>query len=208
LEPVVFATRPSELTLEDIRHVIDEEWQEGSQLELKGALPTKGKEADSWMADQSRVGETARNDLVKEVIAFANAYGGWLLLGVEETSDKPARASAIAPLPACAELADRLRLMCRDCIEPQLPIFELRAPDGDEKNCETNPITAQESWRNWHGAMLSDTAVVARVGQAAAATGRDLAAAQPPRPVAPEPPGGCSAPSVAAGAGSLARGGS
>jgi hypothetical protein len=46
-------------------------------------------------------------------------------------------------------------------------LVELRAPDVDEKNCETNPITSQESWRNWHGEMLSDTAVAARFGQAA-----------------------------------------
>jgi hypothetical protein len=24
-----------------------------------------------------------------------------------------------------------------------------------KKNCETNPITAQESWRNWHGETLA-----------------------------------------------------
>jgi hypothetical protein len=46
-------------------------------------------------------------------------------------------------------------------------LVELRAPDADEKNCETNPITPQESWRNWHGEMPSDTAVAARFGQAA-----------------------------------------
>src|SRR5918996_5024169 len=27
-------------------------------------------------------------------------------------------------------------------------LVELRPPDVDEKNCETNPITSQESWRN------------------------------------------------------------
>ena len=52
----------------------------------------------------------------------------------------------------------------------------------DEKNCETNPITSQESWRNCYREMLSDTAVAARFGQtASSATGRDLAAAHPPR---------------------------
>jgi len=44
---------------------------------------------------------------VAEVIAFANAYGGWFLVGVEETKTKPARATAIAPIRDCAELAER-----------------------------------------------------------------------------------------------------
>jgi Putative DNA-binding domain len=121
---VMFGKRPSELTSEDIDRLVSEHVQEGSQVELKMTLPAK-KADDLWVLGKGEVGDYARNELVAEVIAFANAYGGWLFLGVEETDDKPARASAVVPIRDCAELADRLRLMCRDCIEPKLPVLEL-----------------------------------------------------------------------------------
>jgi hypothetical protein len=121
---VMFGKRPSELTSEDIGRLVSEHVQEGSQVELKMTLPAK-KADDLWVLGKGEVGDYARNELVAEVIAFANAYGGWLFLGVEETEDKPARASVVVPIRDCAELADRLRLMCRDCIEPKLPVLEL-----------------------------------------------------------------------------------
>jgi hypothetical protein len=58
-------------------------------------------------------------------------------------------------------------------------LVELRAPDVDEKNCETNPITAQESWRNWPGEMLSDTGPHGGV--------RDPCPCRSPLPGRPEP---------------------
>jgi hypothetical protein len=120
-----FRKRPGELTHEDIQRLCDEAYPEGSQLELKAALPTKKGKPDPWAEGKNDVSEYARNELIAEVIAFANAHSGWLLLGVEETSDKPARAKSIAPLPMCADLAERLRLMCRDCIEPKIPIIDI-----------------------------------------------------------------------------------
>jgi hypothetical protein len=121
----MFGKRPSELTPDDIDRVVSEQVQEGSQVECKGTLPAKGSAVDPWVSGRDHVGEFARNKLVEEVIAFANAYGGWLLVGIEETREKPARASALVPIRDCAELAERLRLMCRDCIEPTLPILEV-----------------------------------------------------------------------------------
>jgi Schlafen, AlbA_2 len=121
----MFGKLPSELTPEDIDRVRSEQVQEGSQVEFKETLPAKGAAVDPWVSGKDQVGDFARNKLVEEVIAFANAYGGWLLVGIQETSEKPARASAVAPIRDCAELAERLRLMCRDCIEPKLPVLEV-----------------------------------------------------------------------------------
>ena len=127
----MFGKRPSELTPDDIQRAIDEQVQEGSQVEFKEQLPAK-KGDDPWLTGRGRVGDYARNQMVEEVIAFANAHGGWLLLGVQETSSKPARAKAIYPIRDCAELAERLRLHCRDCIEPQLPILEVAGVPMDD----------------------------------------------------------------------------
>jgi predicted HTH transcriptional regulator len=90
---VMFGKRPSELTSEDIDRLISEQVQEGSQVELKRTLQSNDGD-DPWVSGQNEVGTRARNKLVEEVIAFANAYGGWLFLGVDETSTKPNRASA------------------------------------------------------------------------------------------------------------------
>ena len=93
LGELMFGKRPSEITADDIERVVAEQVQEGSQVELKVTLPAR-KGDDPWTTGEGRIGDYARNELVAEVIAFANAYGGWLLLGVEETKEKPARASA------------------------------------------------------------------------------------------------------------------
>ena len=127
----MFGKRPSDLTQEDIELLIKEQVQEGSQIELKVALPAR-KGQDAWVSGEQKVGDYARNELLAEVIAFANAHGGWLFVGIKETDDHPKRAKDVAPLRNCAELADRLRLMCRDCIEPQVPVLEVAGIPFDE----------------------------------------------------------------------------
>jgi predicted HTH transcriptional regulator len=41
------------------------------------------------------VGERARNEILEEVIGFANAHGGDIVIGVGETTDKPPRAASV-----------------------------------------------------------------------------------------------------------------
>jgi hypothetical protein len=130
----VFGKRIGELTAGDIDRLWQDVVPEGAEVELKETLPTNKGRVDPWFNGGDSIGEKARNELLEEVIAFANAFGGSLVLGISETDDKPARAKAIVPLPRCAELADRLRLQCRDCIEPQIPLLEVAGvptrPDG------------------------------------------------------------------------------
>lgn len=124
--------RPSDLTGEDVQRLVDEQVQESDQIELKEALPSKNNEGDPWERGENQVGDYARNKLIEEVIAFANGHGGWLFLGVRESKDKPPRAAELSPIRDCHDLAERLRLMCRDCIEPQLPVLEIAGiPTGE-----------------------------------------------------------------------------
>jgi hypothetical protein len=82
---------------------------EGDTLELKETLPATSRgEADPWARGEDRIGDRARNELLAEVIAFANAHGGMLLLGVSETDDRPKRAKQIEPGPL-----SRLRTLMR-----------------------------------------------------------------------------------------------
>lgn len=120
----MFSKLISELTATDIEQVVKDAVQEGQEVEFKETLPAKdGK--DGWLSGADRLGDRARNEIVEGVIAFSNAYGGTLIVGIGETREKPARAERILPIPRCVELADRLRLMCRDCIDPQLPMVEV-----------------------------------------------------------------------------------
>ena len=120
----MFNKRLTDMKVEDIDRLINEKVQEDQHIEFKAKLPFKGK-VDPWYNSQKEISDTARNEILKEVIAFANAYGGWLFIGIEETKDKPARAEEIKPIPNCHELAERFRLMCRDCIDPQLPVIDV-----------------------------------------------------------------------------------
>lgn len=119
----MFGKRLAEITSDDVSRLISDEVPEGAEIEFKKTLPAKDG-TDAWIREQKTIGDRARDQIIEEVVAFANAYGGTLVIGVDETKDKPPRASAIHPLPACAELAERLKLQCRDCIEPQIPLLE------------------------------------------------------------------------------------
>ncbi len=58
---------------------------------------------------------------MEELVAFGNADGGVLVLGVVETDVHPARADVLNPLPDVAGLERRLRDVIVDCVEPRLP---------------------------------------------------------------------------------------
>src|SRR5262249_28010229 len=118
------AKRLVDASTDDLLSFIHSEPPESDSLELKQTLPAKSGD-DPWVRGDDHVGDRARNELVEEVCAFANAHGGLLLVGVKESPDHPKRAAGVTPVPRCAELAVRLRLQFRDCIEPPLPAIEV-----------------------------------------------------------------------------------
>ena len=109
----------------DIESLVESRVPEGEQIEFKEALPAKGESLDPWENDQDKIGDRAKNAILEETVAFANAHGGALVLGIEETGSKPPIAKGIKPVPRCGDLADRLKLVFRDCVEPQLPHIEI-----------------------------------------------------------------------------------
>ena len=117
----MFSKPLRQLVAADIERVCAEAVQEDENAEFKRTLAAKGGKPDPWIGGADAIGDHARNDIVKEIVAFANAYGGTLVLGIMETTDKPARAATIEPLPRCHDLAERIRLICRDMIDPQVP---------------------------------------------------------------------------------------
>ncbi len=107
------------LTADDISKIVTDGIRESDTVEFKEAL--SGRDGpDGWHTGAERVGDRARNEILREIIAFANAHGGHLVLGIEESDDHPRRAIGIKPIPRCADLASRIAMYCRDVIEPPL----------------------------------------------------------------------------------------
>src|SRR5207253_9606512 len=81
--------------------------------------------------NQGSIGDYARDEILAEVVAFANYRGGSLILGVAETADNPPRADKVVPLPQVGELARRFEDQARSCVEPPLPRLLIRAIETD-----------------------------------------------------------------------------
>lgn len=121
-------TKPLEqIDRTDIEKLISDRVPEGEHIEFKKTLPTHEKNCDDpWIDGKDKFGNSAKNKILEEVIAFANAHGGALLLGIDESRSKPPVASRLNPIPKCIELAERFKLVFRDCVEPNLTRIEIR----------------------------------------------------------------------------------
>ena len=111
-----------------IQELIDSEVPEGQQIELKESLRTKSDGTpDRWLTHGDGIGDRARDQILEEAVAFANAYGGALVLGIAESETSPSVAASISPIPRCAGLAERLKLVFRDCVDPEIPRIDIYA---------------------------------------------------------------------------------
>ncbi|HXP74041.1 MAG TPA: ATP-binding protein, partial [Stellaceae bacterium] len=120
-------TKPFEtITPADVAELVSESWPEGYTVEFKRALPTAKGGDDQWITGGNKIGDYARDEILSEIVAFANAQGGMLVLGIEETKDKPPRANNVVPLPRVGELARRFEDAARSCIDPPLPRLQVR----------------------------------------------------------------------------------
>ena len=111
---------------------------EGPYLEFKEDIPVSRQSAteqakagiqrprDGWWIGKS-IADHGRNKLLEEVVAFANAQGEWLILGIEEAATGAPVAIALRPLPRVVELETKFRSFLLDCIEPRLPYSAVRA---------------------------------------------------------------------------------
>ena len=116
-----------QIDISDIKSLMASKVPEGEQIEFKERLPAKGESNDPCEAGENKIGEHAKNALLKEAVGFANAYGGAVLLGIRESEAKPPVAVEIVPIQRCADLAERLKLVFRDRVEPQLPRIDIFA---------------------------------------------------------------------------------
>ena len=110
----------------DIEALVAAKVPEGERLEFKRELSVRKGKKDSWATDK-KLSDAAKKQILHEVVAFANAYGGTLLLGIAETESNPPVVDRVVPMPHCAELAERWRLVFRDSVEPPVPQLQIHA---------------------------------------------------------------------------------
>lgn len=132
--PALFSKPIDEIASGDIEELIREHYPETELVEFKEALPSK-KGQDGWYNGSDTVSDYARNQLLAEIVAFANAHGGHLIIGIAESDDHPRRASRITPIPRCADFVAKFKLQIRDCIDPTIPLVGVNGvalgPDGE-----------------------------------------------------------------------------
>lgn len=92
---------------------------------LKGIIPPR----DGWWSNKP-IADHGRDRLLEEIVAFANAQGGRLLLGIDE-EDGTTLAKAICPLPRIADLEARFRDFLLSGVEPRLPYVEIFGLETD-----------------------------------------------------------------------------
>jgi hypothetical protein len=124
----LFVASIDEIEFQDISDLVSTRAEEGIRLEFKKALSTRDGKPDRWMRDQSSIGPVARDDIAKEIVAFANAYGGVLIIGVDETNDHPKRAAKLASpqIPKVADCAEQLARALRSIIDPPIAMLDVR----------------------------------------------------------------------------------
>ena len=117
-----------------IQELIDLQVREGEHIEFKETLPGRGNNRDPWLNGENKIGQEAKNKVLEEAVAFANAHGGVLLIGIKESdTEEPPFAAEITPLPRCVALVERFSSIFSACVEPQIPSLEVFAvlTDGD-----------------------------------------------------------------------------
>lgn len=121
--------------IEDISHdtlnlLIEEKIAENEHIEFKESLSSHGLN-DPWVENQTKVADHAKTKILEEIVAFANAYGGVLLVGIKESKNNKSVAESIKTLPKCEELVNRFKHFCRDLIEPIIPHLEFKGIQTD-----------------------------------------------------------------------------
>ena len=124
----------ADLSEQDINDLIELEVRENQYIEFKRSLSSSKGKNDPDSATE-KLTDKAKHILLEEVTAFANAHGGVLILGIKESMSSAhlGKATSINTIPACEVLAQKLRMVFRDCVEPLIPNLEIHpiSIDGD-----------------------------------------------------------------------------
>jgi hypothetical protein len=115
-----------EISKDDLEAICHDEWLEDELIDFKETIPHKeGAGRDPWR-DGRKIKDHGRDQLLATAVAFANSYGGDLVIGIRDGNGQPGKAEKIVPIPSCEEAADRIAQMARACIDPHSPGLKIR----------------------------------------------------------------------------------
>jgi len=156
-----------------IESIVAQAMPEGQDIEFKESLSARDG-LDPWHSGADSISNRARDQIVQEVIAFANSYGGTVLFGIGESADAPPRAARISPLPRCHELAERIKLQLRDCIDPGLATAEVFSVEMDSNGGGVVGIDVRQSPLRPHRSRQDQEAYIRRNNRTERMTMREI----------------------------------
>ncbi len=118
---MIFDGKPtSDITPDDLEALVRDRVEEDAFLDYK---------ARPYARDQHGI-----HELVKDVSAFANAQGGYLIIGIGEESAYPRRAHAFVNVEDPEGERRRMIDICFEKIEPRFRELDIRAIRAEDKN--------------------------------------------------------------------------
>ena len=122
---MIYQKQIEQITWADLEAMVANSQVENANLEFKKTLSDKNGGEDRWLQGQPRINDHARDELAKEIVAFANVYGGMLLLGIDERAGGLNEAGEIVPLPRAAEFVEKISQSFSQIIDPPLPNLQI-----------------------------------------------------------------------------------
>ncbi|MBZ9849496.1 ATP-binding protein [Mesorhizobium sp. CA14] len=176
MEIVTMINRPAvEWSFADFETVAKGALPESLTLEFKGDFEAGADER--WRKSQDQISTRSRDRLAEEIVAFANAYGGVLLLGIkEEVNGDGIKVSAGlgSVIPSVSQCAERLESSLRAVIDPPLPLLEVKAIKATEDGAGYIVFKVPQSLSAPHGVGRPAAGYVRRGSSCEPMTMRDL----------------------------------
>lgn len=114
---MVFGDRSiHDLTFEDLQALVDNRVPEGPHIDYKQNAYS-GRDED-------------KREMLRDIVALANAKGGYLILGIIE--DSSSRAVGFAPIVDAHQIAQSIRQTYLDGIQERIPGIDIRVIEAEE----------------------------------------------------------------------------
>jgi predicted HTH transcriptional regulator len=162
-----------EWSADDLNQIVEKRSEESQFLEFKEYMP-RDRGSLGWNFNGT-LHANERDGLAKEIVAFANANGGHLIVGIKETEEKPSRAEKLGDINTnVAELAERLRSSLNSVIDPPINGLRIQPISATDTGDGYLVIQVPQSIHAPHGFGRPPVAYVRRADRSEPMTMRDI----------------------------------